>query len=325
MSPHARLPSPNTQSRTLDPPPLAGAAVSSTPAPGSSRHPLALSRAEYHALYAETHQKQRRRSVNAPEPTTSQAQQPESAEVLSQQTKVTRPRTPPLPMPTASQASVVSASFSPTVAAAQKSPKPRKSRLRKRRAEDACQPAVSTAKQAPASGPELPYPATRASSKSAAAASSSADATVAESLSAVPKPASCATHADLQQFARPPSRESLESPRRPLQIAEPFSRTDRTPTHRAKSPSLPDVTTSAEPVIVLNDDTPFEHALDLQGDEEGAWDEPAHADSAHETAAQAVVNSHSPSILAPALSTSIAVMYAPLPAVMTAPTKALPS
>ena len=130
VSPHTRPPSPNTPSRTLDPPPLAGAAVSSTLAPGSSRHPLALSRAEYHALYAETHQQQRRRSANAPEPATFQAQQPESAEVLSQRTEVTRPRTPPLPMLSASQASVVSLSFSTIVAAAQKCPKQRKSRPR---------------------------------------------------------------------------------------------------------------------------------------------------------------------------------------------------
>ena len=66
----------------------------------------------------------------------------------------------------------------------------------------------------------------------------------------------------------------------------------------------------------------LQHALNLQGDEKGAWDKPAHANSAHDAAAQTVVHSHSPSILASALATRIAVMHAALPAVMTAPTKA---
>ena len=51
MSSHARFISSNTPSRTLDLVPLACAAASSSPAPGSSRHLLELSRAKYHALY----------------------------------------------------------------------------------------------------------------------------------------------------------------------------------------------------------------------------------------------------------------------------------
>ena len=70
--------------------------------------------------------------------------------------------------------------------------------------------------------------------------------------------------------------------------------------------------------------TPSEHALDPQGDEKGAWDKPTHTDSARDTAAPAVGHSRSPSILAPASVSSIAVMHAPLLVVITASTEAPP-
>ena len=142
----------------------------------------------------------------------------------------------------------------------------------------------------------------------------------------VPKPTSSALHADLHQFARPPLRESSESPRRPLQIAEPQARGECTPTRRNRSTALPDVTSSAEPVIVMDDDdTPFIHVFEPFEREEGAWEEPAQDESARETTAAATALSSSPSIPVPGPVTSVVTVHAPLLAVTSAPSAALPS
>ena len=94
-------------------------------------------------------------------------------------------------------------------------------------------------------------------------AASTASALSTEPPATAPKPTSSTSHADLHQFARPPSRESSESPRRQLQILEPQERGERMPTRRNRTIALPDVTSSAEPVIVLDDDeTPPEHVFE---------------------------------------------------------------
>ena len=58
----------------------------------------------------------------------------------------------------------------------------------------------------------------------------------------------------------------------------------------ASSSPLPDVTAIAEPVIVLDDDTPPEHALEPPENEESAWDEPAQCTLTVHTAQQAPLN-----------------------------------
>ena len=74
--PHAFLPSLDSSSATecaaasILP---AGAAASSTPAPGPATHPIALSREEYHARYAATHPTRRQKCGKTPTPATSQA------------------------------------------------------------------------------------------------------------------------------------------------------------------------------------------------------------------------------------------------------------
>ena len=327
--PQAPLPPPDSSSdteRAATPIPTAVAAASSTPAPGLAPHPIALSRAEYHARSAPTHPPRGQKCGKAPTPPTSQDQQPESAGAEPEQYKTPRPTTPSLPAPTPSQTSVASGSSSTTIAPAQKSPKPRESRLRKRRTEDASPPAVSVAKLASTSGEVVPHPATRAATKPTTATSFTACALSTEPLTTVPKLTSSASHADLQQFTRPPSRESSESPRHPLQIAEPQARGDRTPTRRNRPTALPGVTSSAEPVIVLEDeDSPPEHVFEPFEREEGALDEPAQNESARDTAAAATALSRSPPIPVPAPVTSVVTVHAPLLAVTSAPNAALPS
>ena len=157
-TPAVAPPQPSEQARlNVPPPPLdlssatesaaapilpAGAAASSTSAPGPATHPITLSREEYHARYVATHSPRGQKCGKTPTPATSQAQQPESAGAAPKQSEESRPTTPSLPAPTASQTGVASASSFTTVAPAQKSPKPRKSRPRKRRTEDASPPAV---------------------------------------------------------------------------------------------------------------------------------------------------------------------------------------
>ena len=143
-APAVAPPQPSKQARLHAPPPFldssfaiecavgfilpAGAAESSTPAPGPATHPIALSREEYHAWYEATYPTRGEKFGKTPTPATSQAQQPESAGAASTKSEEPRPTTPSLPALTASQSSVVSASLSTTIAPAQKSPKPRKSR-----------------------------------------------------------------------------------------------------------------------------------------------------------------------------------------------------
>ena len=86
----------------------------------------------------------------------------------------------------------------------------------------------------------------------------------------------------------------------------------------ASSPPLPDVTATAEPVIVLDDDTPSKHALKPKEDEEGALNEPAHSHSKHDLASATDVHLRLSFALAVASVSSIAVMHAPLLAVTTA-------
>ena len=100
-----------------------------------------------------------------------------------------------------------SAAFCTTVAAARSSSNPHKTRSRKRRAEVASPPAKSAAKQATTNAPVLPYPATRSSTKSTTGVTFSAGTSFAELFAAVSKAPRSSTHAVLQQFARPPSRE----------------------------------------------------------------------------------------------------------------------
>ena len=158
----------------------AGVAASSTPAPGPASHPIALSREDYHARYATTHPTRGQKWGKAPTPATSQVQQPESAGAAPKQSEQPRPTTPSMPAPTASQTSVASASSSTIIAPAQKSPKLRKSRPRKRRTEDVFPPAVSVAKQASTSVEVVSRPAPRAATKPDAATSSTASALTAE-------------------------------------------------------------------------------------------------------------------------------------------------
>ena len=188
-------------------------------------------------------------------------------------------------MPTVSQTSVAFVSSYTTILPAEKSPKPRKSRPRKRRTEDASPPAVSVAKKASTSAEAVSRPATRAATKPDAATFSTASTLSTKPSTIAPKPTSSASHADLHQFAWPLSRESSESLRRPLQISESQARGDRTPTRRNSTTALPNVTSSAEPVIVLDDDdTQPEHVFEQIEPEEGAWDEPARDVSARDAA-----------------------------------------
>ena len=87
----ARISSPSDSSfateRAAAPIPPACKAASSTPAPGPAIHPIALSRAEYHARYAATHPPRNRKCEKGPTPATFQAQQPESAGAASKQPK----------------------------------------------------------------------------------------------------------------------------------------------------------------------------------------------------------------------------------------------
>ena len=206
------------------------------------------------------------------------------------------------------------------------SPKPRKSRLRKRRTEDASPTAVSVGKQASTSGEVVPHPVTRAATKPTTATSSTASALITEPPTIVPKPTSSASNADLHYFTRPPSRETSESSRRPLQIAEPQARGDRMPTRRNRPTALPDVTSSAEPVMVLDDDdTPLEIVFELFERLEGAWAEPAQDESARDKVAAATALSRSPSIPVPAPVKRVVTVHAPLLAVTSAPSTALPS
>ena len=185
---------------------------------------------------------------------------------------------------------------------------------------------MSVAKQASTCNEVVPHLSTRAATKPTTATSSIASALNTEPPTTVPKPTSFASHADLHQFARPPSRESSESPRRQLQIAEPQARGDRTPTRCNRPTALPDVTLSAEHVIVLDDDdTPLEHVFEPFEREEGAWEEPAQDESSRDTTAAATALSRSPSIPVPAPVTSVVTVHAPLLAVTSAPSQALPS
>ena len=142
----------------------------------------------------------------------------------------------------------------------------------------------------------------------------------------MPKPTSFASHADLHQFARPPSRESSKSPRSLLQIAEPHAPGDRRPSRRNRPTALPDVTSSAEPVIVLDDDdTSTEHVFEPFERDEGAWKESAQNESARDTAAAATALSRSPFITGPAPVTSVVTAHATLLAVTSPPSSAFPS
>ena len=72
--PHAPLPSPDfpfSTERVAAPISPAGAAASSTPAPGPATHPIALSRAEYHARYAATHPPRGQKCEKRPKQATS--------------------------------------------------------------------------------------------------------------------------------------------------------------------------------------------------------------------------------------------------------------
>ena len=220
-------------------PPPAGAVSSSTPVSGPAPHPLSLSHAEFHETYGVTQAARQRKNEAAAKPAQSHAQQPESAGTSPKQREEPRPSTPRLLEHTSSQARVASTTSSTTVASAQRSPKPRHSRLRKRHAEDKGPPAEPAAIQAFMSGTVLAYPATCAASKSTAAASSTSSTKGTEPPGAVPKPASTVSHTDLQQFARPPSRDSSESPERFLHIAEQDVQVDGPPTRVASTAALP--------------------------------------------------------------------------------------
>ena len=73
-----------------------------------------------------------------------------------------------------------------------------------------------------------------------------------------------------------------------------------------------------------NDTTP-EHVFEQFEPEEGAWEEPAQDESARGTAVAATALSRSPSIPVPAPVTSVVTVHAPLLAVTSAPSAALPS
>ena len=201
-------------------PPPAGAVSNSTPVSGLALIPLSLSRAEFHERYAATQAARQRKNEATANPAQSQAQQPVCAGTGPKQTEELRPSTPKLLEHTAFQPSVASISSSPTVAPAQRSLKPHQSRLRKRHAEDMGSPAEPAAKQAPMSGPVIAYPATCAATISTDAATSTFSSTGTEPPAAVLKPASTVSHTDLQLFARPPSRDLSDSPKRCLHIAE---------------------------------------------------------------------------------------------------------
>ena len=192
---------PSPANRTAAPPASAEAEVSGTFEPEPARHTLSLTRAEYEAQYSQS---------NLPQV------QPANKVVVPPQTEEIRQNTPRLLLPDASRVNAAAAISPTTMLAAHSSPKLHKPRSRKRRAEIASPSAESAAKQATPSGPVLPYPATRTSSKSAAV---TAVAGVAAPF-AVPKASSIATHANLQQLALPPSRDLSLSPQRSLQIAE---------------------------------------------------------------------------------------------------------
>ena len=190
---------PSSASRTAVPPAPAEAEVIGTPVSKPARYPLSLTRAEYEAHYSQSHLPQ---------------VQPANEAVVPPHTEKIRPNTHRLPSPDVSRACAAAATSSTTVSAAHSSPKLHMPRSRKRRAVIASPSAESAAKQATSSDPVLPHPATRASTKSAAVTAVAAP-------SAVPTASSTSTHANLQQFALPPSRDSSLSPQRPLRIADP--------------------------------------------------------------------------------------------------------
>ena len=185
---------------------------------------------------------------------------------------------------------------------------------------------MSVAKQASTNAEIVRHPVTRAATTTTAATSSTAPALSTEPPTTATKPTSSVSHVDLHQFARPPSRESSESPRRPLKISEPQARGDRTPTRRNRTTALPDVSSSAEPVIVLNDDdTPPEQVFEQFEPEEGVWEEPVQNDSERDAIAAPTALSHSPSMPVTAPVTSVLTVHAMLLAVTSSPSAALPS
>ena len=198
---HASLPpldpnlSPDRAEASL---PSAGAATSSTPAPGPTTQLIAMSLVEYHADYATVHPSRGRKNASMLVPASPQAQQPVVAGTPTEQPEVSCPSTPPVPVQSASYTSVASASSSTTVGPTQRFSKSCKSQPRKRRAEDPSPVDVSVTKQASTSVPVMPYPVNRAISKTSATVTYTSTALCAEPPTAVPKTARSATHADLR-------------------------------------------------------------------------------------------------------------------------------
>ena len=91
----------------------------------------------------------------------------------------------------------------------------------------------------------------------------------------------------------------------------------------SSSAPLPDVTANAEPVIVLDDDTPPENPLEPPENEESAWDEPVHPHGAHGSANSIESQSLPSSAFAVSSVASIEVVHAPLLSVKTASCAAL--
>ena len=97
-------------------------------------------------------------------------------------------------------------------------------------------------------------------------------------------------------------------------------------TRRNRTTALPDVTSNAVPVIVLDDDdTPPEHVFEQFEPKQGVWNEFAEDVSAHDTEVAATTPSSTHSIPVSAPVTSVVTLNAPLLVVTSAPSTALPS
>lgn len=163
-----------------------------------ARHQLSFTRAEYEALGLGQF-KPTTLGEPANEPVDSPAPKPAVKEPAPLPTVKTRHATPKLPLPSASHAGKSAAASSITVAAAHSSHNRQKPCTRKRRADKASQPAISTSKQAAPISLVPPYTATRASTKPIATGAA------VRALSTL-LAGSSSSHAILKQYARSPSR-----------------------------------------------------------------------------------------------------------------------
>ena len=149
---------PISPSRTAATHALADVVVRTTPVHVPARHPLSLTRAEHEALTLQSQSPLSKSSPNDPASASAVPFAPTRANkvFVPKPSEETRPYTVPLLSHSASHEDVSTASSATAVMAAHSSPKPHKSRSRKRRAEQANLFVKSATRQAAPSGPVLP-------------------------------------------------------------------------------------------------------------------------------------------------------------------------